>query len=50
MATVTHKHNPHKPFSFIMPMFTLSYLVPESMAHGGFSLSSFPTQTMLNEA
>ena len=38
----------HRPFSFIMPMLTLSYRVPMIMAYGGLSQSSLLIHTMLN--
>lgn len=44
---MTHTHT-HKPFSFIMPMLTHSYRVPEIMAYGGLSLSSPQIHRLLN--
>ena len=44
---MTHTHR-HEPFSFIMPMLTLSYRMPMIMAYGGLSLSSPLIHTMLN--
>ena len=44
---MTHTHI-HEPFSFIMPMLTLSYRVPMIMAHGELSLSSPQIHRLLN--
>ncbi len=44
---MTHTHT-HEAFSFIMPMFTLSYRVPMIMAYGGLSLSSPQIHRLLN--